>query len=83
VAAGSTALAEEDKKTAVNEEQGLELQRIKKRLDMLDERLDNMDSVITAAVERVMNQPVAINMTCPHCGKNIYIAIMGSHKPKL
>ena len=76
-------MAEEGKKTAVNEEQGLEIQRIKKRLDMLDERSDNMDSVITAAVERVMNQPVAINMTCPHCGKNIHIAIMGSHKPKL
>jgi len=75
-------LAEEVKPGVVNEEQELDIERIKKRLDMLDQRLDNIDSVVTAAVERVMSQPIAVNVTCPYCGKNIEIALIGSHKPK-
>ena len=73
-------MAEEVKPGVVNEE--LDIERIKKRLDMLDQRLDNIDSVVTAAVERVMSQPIAVNVTCPHCGRNIEIALIGSHKPK-
>ena len=75
-------MAEEVKPGVVNEEQELDIERIKKRLDMLDQRLDNIDSVVTAAVERVMSQPIAVNVTCPYCGKNIEIALIGSHKPK-
>jgi len=78
---GSVALAEEDKPNVVNEEQGLDIERIKRRLDMLDQRLDNIDSVVTAAVERVMSQPITLNTICPHCGKNIEISIIGSYKP--
>jgi hypothetical protein len=65
----------------VNKEQGLDIERIKRRLDMLDQRLDNIDSVVTAAVERVMSQPITLNTICPHCGKNIEISITGSYKP--
>ncbi|MCK4368184.1 MAG: hypothetical protein KAV68_00725 [Dehalococcoidales bacterium] len=57
------------------------MERIKRRLDMLDHRLDSIDSMVTAVAERVMQQPVALNITCPHCGKNIEIAILGSQKP--
>jgi len=74
-------LAEEGKATAVNEEQAQDIERIKKRLDMFDERMDNVDSLISAAVERVMSRPVAISITCPHCGKKVEISIIGSHKP--
>ena len=74
-------MAEEDKPNVVNEEQGLDIERIKRRLDMLDQRLDNIDSVVTAAVERVMSQPITLNTICPHCGKNIEISIIGSYKP--
>jgi tetrahydromethanopterin S-methyltransferase subunit G len=74
-------LAEEDKPNVVNKEQGLDIERIKRRLDMLDQRLDNIDSVVTAAVERVMSQPITLNTICPHCGKNIEISIIGSYKP--
>ena len=74
-------MAEEGKATAVNEEQAQDIERIKKRLDMFDERMDNVDSLISAAVERVMSRPVAISITCPHCGKNVEISIIGSHKP--
>ena len=74
-------MAEGDEPTGVAEEQALDIQRINKRLDMLDQRLDNIDSVVTAVAERVMSQLVTINMTCPHCGKDIEVAIVGSQKP--
>ena len=64
-----------------NGEQNLDIERIKRRLDMLDQRLDNIDSVVTAAVERVMSQPIAFNTICPHCGKSIEISVIGSYKP--
>ncbi|MBE9482729.1 MAG: hypothetical protein IMY88_03520 [Chloroflexi bacterium] len=65
----------------VSEEKTLDIEHIKQRLDMLDRRLDNIDSIITAVAERVMNQPVTISITCPHCGKNIEIALIGKGKP--
>ncbi|MFC1988271.1 hypothetical protein ACFLVJ_00305 [Chloroflexota bacterium] len=75
-------LAETDEKIDVAEEQALEAQRVKQRMDMLDQRLDNIDSIVTAVAERVMSQLVAISITCPHCGRNIEIAMVGSQKPK-
>jgi len=58
------------------------IENIKRRLDMLDQRLDNIDSMVTAVVERVMNQPISINITCPNCGKDIEVAIIGNKKRK-
>ena len=63
------------------EEETLEIENIKKRLELLDQRLDNIDSMVTAVAERVMKRPVTINMTCPYCGKRIEIDIIGSEKP--
>ncbi len=57
------------------------LEQIIRRLDMLDQRLDNIDSVVTAVVERVMNQPITLNITCPRCGNDLEIAIIGAAKP--
>jgi hypothetical protein len=37
--------------------------------------------VVTAVVERVMQQPITFNVTCPKCGSNIEIAIIGIQKP--
>jgi len=74
-------LAQENEPNAVGQEPTLDIEQIKRQLDMFDQRLDNIDSVVTAIVERVMKQPIALNMTCPHCGKTIEIAIIGSHKP--
>jgi tRNA(Ser,Leu) C12 N-acetylase TAN1 len=65
----------------VNEEQEQAIERIKKRLDMLDQRLDNIDSVVTAVVERVMKQLITFNVTCSKCGQNIEIALIGTEKP--
>jgi hypothetical protein len=46
-----------------------------KRLDMLDERLDNMDSIVTSLVERVMARPLVIEVTCPNCGQTVQINV--------
>jgi len=51
------------------------MQQVNKRLEMLDKRLDNMDSVITSLVERVMHQPVTLEISCPKCGQTIEINI--------
>ena len=74
-------MAKKKKPSVVGQEQVLDIEHIKRRLDMLDQRLDNIDSIVTAIAERVMNQPIALNITCPNCGKNIEIAIIGSKKP--
>ncbi|MFC1991175.1 hypothetical protein ACFLVC_00340 [Chloroflexota bacterium] len=75
-------MAEADEIIGVTEEQAQDIQRIKQRVDMLDQRLDNIDSMVTAVAERVMSQLVALNISCPHCGKDIEIAMVGSQKPK-
>jgi hypothetical protein len=74
-------LAEEKETSAVRQEPGPSIEDVKRRLDMLDGRLDNIDSIVTAVAELIMNQPVAINITCPRCGKKIEISVMGREKP--
>ncbi|MFC1860227.1 hypothetical protein ACFLYC_01475 [Chloroflexota bacterium] len=74
-------MVENNELTSVNQEQTADIERIKQRLDMLDQRLDNIDSIVTVVAERVMNQPVTLNITCPSCGKNIEITLLGSEKP--
>ena len=63
------------------EAQASGLERIEKRLDMLDDRLDNIDSIVSAVTERVMKQPITFNVTCSHCGHKIEVAIIGTEKP--
>ncbi len=74
-------MAEKNKPKVLRQEQVLDAKDIERQLDMIDQRLDNIDSVVSAVVERVMNQPLILNVTCPHCGKNVDISIMGSKKP--
>jgi hypothetical protein len=64
-----------------NTESGVDLERLKQKVEILDERLDNIDSVLTAVAERIMKQPVSIVLNCPHCGKNIEVALVGQQKP--
>jgi len=54
--------------------------QINRRLEMLDARLDNMDSVITSLVERVMEKPLTLEITCPKCGQAIQVNITSSVK---
>ena len=74
-------MAERDDPAGIAEQQALAVQHVEQRLDMLDQRLDNIDSIVTAVAERVMSQLITLNITCSHCGKNVEIAIVGSQKP--
>ena len=58
-----------------------EIEQLKKQLDMLDRRLDNVDSIVSAVAERVMEQPLTLNITCSKCGNKIEIALIGTEKP--
>ncbi len=75
-------MAEKDNPEILSQESALEVEDIKRHLDMLDHRLDNIDSIVSAVAERVMNQPIVINITCPHCGSEVEISIIGSKKPR-
>ncbi len=46
-----------------------------KRLDMLDERLDTMDSIMTSLIERVMGRPLVMEITCPNCGQTVQVNV--------
>lgn len=58
-----------------------DIRQLQERLNMLDRRLDDIDSMVSAVAERVMSQPVIMNVTCPRCGREIEISIIGTHKP--
>jgi len=75
-------LAQDRKSTSVAEDTKADIERINKRLDMLDDRLDNIDSMVTAVAERVMKQPITLSITCSKCGQSIEIALLGLEKPR-
>ena len=74
-------MAKADEAKVSGEETSADVERIVKRLDMLDRRLDNVDSIVSAVAERVMQQPITLNVTCSKCGQKIEIAIIGTEKP--
>lgn len=58
----------------------MDKEKLENQLEMLDQRLDNIDSVVTNLVERVMHQPVSIDCVCPKCGSTIRIMLTGNVK---
>jgi len=62
------------------DDRGKDIDRLIKRVDLMDQRLDNIDTMVTAVAERIMSQPLALTVTCPHCRKNIEISIIGTGK---
>jgi hypothetical protein len=66
---------------SVNNRSAPDIERLIKRIEMLDKRLDSIDSVVSAVAERVMRQPITLNLTCPKCGQKLEIAILGTEKP--
>jgi len=74
-------LAKQEKTETSNDAATSSIERIAQRLDMLDRRLDNVDSIVTVVAERVMQQPITLNITCSKCGQKIEIALIGSEKP--
>ena len=61
-------------------EEEVSLQQIENRLDFFDQRLDALDTMITAIAERVMKQPITLVITCPKCGSSMDIALVGNEK---
>ncbi len=57
-----------------------EVAKLTKRMDLMDQRLDNIDTMVTAVAERVMSQPIVLLITCPHCHKNVEVTIIGTGK---
>ena len=75
-------MAQENQLDTATEEKVADVERIKRRLDMLDQRLDNIDSMVTAVAERMMRQPINLRIVCPYCNKEIEINLIGNEKPK-
>ena len=75
-------MVQKNEPSVVEQDQSPDIEHIKRRLDMLDHRLDNIDSMVTAVAERVMKQPITLNIICPYCGRDIEIAILGNEKLK-
>ena len=73
-------MVQENESSKVGQEPVLN-EQIQRRLDMFEQRLDNIDSMLTAVVQRVMSQPIALNITCSKCGHNIEIALVAVQKP--
>ena len=73
-------MAEETGQPTAAEDQE-DIARLKKHLDVLDQRLDNIDSMVTAVAERIMNRPLTLHINCPNCGKNVEIDLIGGSKP--
>jgi len=76
-------LAKKEELETVNNDSSSEIERLIQRIDMLDQRLDNVDSIVSAVAERVMSQPITLNVTCSKCGQKIEIAIIGTAKPTI
>ena len=74
-------MVQEDQLGAATREQAADIEKLKQRLDLLDQRLDNIDSMVTAIAERVTRQPLNISVSCPRCGREIEIALLGIEKP--
>lgn len=55
-----------------------EMDQLNRRVKMLDDRLDNLDSIVTTLVQRVMEKPLTIELTCPKCSQQIEINITSS-----
>jgi len=72
------ALVQETEREAKGED--LSLVQIKRRLDNLDQRLDNIDTMVTALAERAMKRPLSVTITCPNCGQTVEIGMVGSEK---
>ncbi len=57
-------------------------EQVTRRLNMLDERLDNLDSVVTSLVEKVMRPPLVMEILCPKCGQIIQINVTSNARLK-
>lgn len=69
---------DKDDPVVVETNKGQSIEQLSKRLDMLDHRLDNIDSIVISLVERVMEKPLIMEISCPKCGQTIEVNITSS-----
>jgi hypothetical protein len=70
-----------DKQISDTEKQLDKLSQMEKRLEMMYKRLDQLDTMVSTLIERVMRQPViTIEVTCPKCGSHVHVAMTGNAK---
>ncbi len=74
-------MAKKEEEAATQDNVSAEVARLAKRLDALDNRLDNIDSIVSAVAERVMQQPITFSITCSKCGQRMEVALIGKEKP--
>lgn len=60
--------------TAASQSQA-DLEQMGRRVKMLDDRLDNLDSIVTSLVHRVMEKPLTLEITCPNCSQTFEVNI--------
>jgi len=73
----------EKPKPHVRHPEAATLEDLAQQVSVLDERLDNIDSIVTNVAERVMSQPITISITCSGCGKTSTYNLLASEKPTL
>jgi hypothetical protein len=57
------------------------LAHMEKRLEMMYKRIDQLDTMVSTLIERVMRQPViTLEVKCPKCGSHVHVAITGNAK---
>ena len=55
----------------------MEIERLKKQFDLLEVRLDNIDSMVTTVAERMTSRPITLNVVYPKCGGAIKVMLVG------
>ncbi len=70
-----------DKKFDDAEKQLDRLAHMEKRLEMMYKRIDQLDTMVSTLIERVMRQPViTVEVKCPKCGSHVHVAMTGNAK---
>jgi hypothetical protein len=68
-----------DKKYEEAEKQLDKLVQMERKLEMMYKRIDQLDTMVSTLIERVMRQPViTIEVTCPKCGSIVHVSMTGN-----
>ena len=67
--------AKRDRSASATSQSQADLEQMGRRVKMLDDRLDNLDSIVTSLVHRVMEKPLTLEITCPSCSQTFEVNI--------
>jgi hypothetical protein len=70
-----------DNKYEEAEKQLDKIAQMEKRLEMMYKRIDQLDTMVSTLIERVMRQPATIiEVICPKCGSTVHLHLHGNTK---